>query len=282
MKTFLAYFMTALAALSSIATLITFCCGWSVEVNSPWYYYAAMFVLVFGVAATYAFLLTQSPKRINLAIAPGKLNITIQQADLFKQKGIIVIGVNEYFDTHVGHGVVSSVSLHGKFINKYFYDRTDELYKKITDSLVEQGIVPVEKDCSRRTEYGRKIKYPIGSCAKIRDDENTYILVALSHFDENDKAHLERTEYNTVIGKLMDFLANNAEANEVHMPILGSGLTRLDRTAKRILYYMIDAIDFQHTPTLVGGLHIDILSLKKAGIDLGDVASTFKNGIIQN
>lgn len=282
MKIFLTHFMTVLAALSSIATLISFCFGWNVKANSPWYCYVVIFVVVFGFAFVYAFLLTQSPKRINLAIAPGKLNITIQQADLFLQKGIIVIGVNEYFDTHVGHGVVSSDSFHGIFINKYFHDRADELYQKITDSLLDQGIVPIEKDCSRKTEYGRKKKYPIGSCAKIRDGENTYVLVALSHFDDNDKAYLERIEYNTVIGKLMAYLATVAEANEVHMYILGSGLTRLDRTAKRILYYMIDAIDFQHTPTLIGGLHIDILSLKKEGIHLGEVKSTFKNGIIQN
>lgn len=274
--------MTALAALSSFATLITFCCGWSVNSNSPWYYFAIVSGVVLGIAIIYAILLSIPKKKINLAISPGKLDIAIQQADLFEQKGIIVIGVNEYFDTHVGNGVVSPKSLHGLFINRYFHDRTDELYKKVIDSLSEQGIDPIEKDCKRRTDHGKTAKYPIGTCAKIRDGVNTYVLVALSHFDSNDKAHLERTEYNTVIGNLMNFLANNAEANEVHMPILGSGLTRLDRTPKRILYYMIDAIDFQYTPTLVGGLHIDIISLKKAGINLNYVESTFKNGIIQN
>ena len=62
-------------------------------------------------------------------------DIHIKYDDLFKTDGIKVIPVNEYFDTHVGDGIISPDSLHGQFIRRYFNGREDELNDKIKEQL---------------------------------------------------------------------------------------------------------------------------------------------------
>lgn len=280
MKKFISHCVTAVAALSSVATLITFTSGWTANDNSaPWLPYVLGAVVVL-LSVAYAVFQTWQKKKLQLSVS-ADLKLTLQQADLFAQKGIIVIGFNEYFDTHVGDGVVSSSTIHGKFINRYFKDRLDELNAKIDDSLKRQGIEG-NPNCVRRNQYGRTTKYPLGTCACVRDGENTYVLVALTHFNEKDVANIDRHEYYDVMCKLMRFIGGICESKEVHMPILGTGLARMNRTNKRILHYMIDTLDFIHPCLIPGGLFIDIYSLSDSEISLNEIEEVFNNGIKEN
>lgn len=277
MKQFLVHFVAMLAALSSVATLITFTTGIQGSIQSIW----PPIVIGTGILAIctlYAIIQTWHKKKIELNIT-SNLKLTIRQADLLKQNGIIVIGFNEYFDTHVGDGIVSPKTLHGLFINKYYKDHLTDLDSDIKASLAQQGISPILQNCQRRHAAGKTDKYELGTCALVHDGGKKYVLVALSHFDQYDKANLTKEEFNTVLSKLMNFLAVHAEANEVHMPILGTGLARLNRSESRILHFIIDSFDFLHARPILGGLFIDILSLKSAGVNLNAVEDHFKKGI---
>lgn len=276
-KEFCGYFISMLAMLSSVATLISFSTGWQINSVCIWTP-VIIIVVILTICFFYASWQTRKKKKITLDIN-ASLKLTIQEADIFAQNGIIVIGVNEYFDTHVGDGIVSSKTLHGIFINKYYKDHLTDLDKDIQDSLQKQEIKPVESNCKRRHSKGKTDKYELGTCAMIHDGGKKYVLVALTHFDDDDRANMSRGELNHVLGKLMAFLEINAEAHEVHMPILGTGLTRLNRTAYRILNFTIDVLDFIHGSHIIGGLYIDILSLKSAGIDLNKIENQFINGI---
>lgn len=277
MKQFFVHFVAMLAALSSVATLITFATGIQGSIQSIWPP-IAIGVGILAICTLYAIIQTSRKKKIELNITPS-LKLTIRQADLFKQNGIVVIGFNEYFDTHVGDGIVSPKTLHGLFINKYYKDHITDLDTDITASLVQQGINPIQQNCQRRHAAGKTDKYELGTCALVHDGGKKYVLVALSHFDQYDKANLTKEEFNTILSKLMIFLSDHAEANEVHMPILGTGLARLNRSESRILHFIIDSLDFLHAHPILGGLFIDILSLKSAGVNLNVLEDHFKKGI---
>ena len=73
-------------------------------------------------------------KKINIRITEI-FQLTVEEANLFDQKGVMVIPVNDYFDTHVGDGIIDPKSVHGQFINKLFNNRLDELDQKIANSL---------------------------------------------------------------------------------------------------------------------------------------------------
>lgn len=277
MKEFFRHFISMLATLSSVATLLSFSTGWQVKSEDIWVP-LLLLLLILVICVVYATWQTRKKKKITLDIN-SSLKLTIQEADIFDQNGIIVIGVNEYFDTHVGDGVVSGKTLHGLFINKYYKDHLLDLDRAIRESLQEQGVMPIERNCHRRHTRGKTDKYDLGTCAMIHDGGKKYVLVALTHFDESDKANMTRAELNLVLGKLMSFLDKKAEAQEVHMPILGTGLARLNRTPNRILNFTIDVLDFIHTSHIIGGLYIDILSLSSANIDLNKIENQFINNI---
>lgn len=277
MKQFLAHFVAMLAALSSVATLITFATGIqgsTTSIGLP----IGIGVGILILCSLYATIQSWRKKKIELNIT-SNLKLTIQQADLLKQNGIIVIGFNEYFDTHVGDGIVSPKTLHGIFINKYYKDHLSDLDEDIKKSLASQGISPKEVNCKRRHKAGKTDKYELGTCVLVHDGGKKYVLVALTHFDDYDKANLTREEFNIVLSKLIVFLSTHSEANEVHMPILGTGLARLNRSESRILHFIIDSLDFLHAHPILGGLFIDILSLKSAGVNLNAVEDHFKKGI---
>ena len=135
MKDYFRHFISMLATLSSVATLLSFSTGWQVNSgNVRISIFLVIFILV--SCAVYASWQTRKKKKITLDIN-SSLKLTIQEADIFFQNGIIVIGVNEYFDTHVGDGAVSGKTLHGLFINKYYKDHLSDLDRAIRESLQE-------------------------------------------------------------------------------------------------------------------------------------------------
>lgn len=269
-------FATAIAALSAAATLVTalFNCDW---VKDVWYYGLIGAAVVLGGSFAYACWQTRSKREVSLDLS-SELKLTIREGDLFQQKGIICIPFNEYFDTHVGDGVVGEKTLHGIFINRFFKDRIPELESKIRSKLPQDGY----KEHQRRLEGCPNKQYELGTCIDLREGENTYVLFALTHFDDNDKANVSRAEYAVVVDKLMQHVSNLAEGKPVFMPLFGTGLSRMRRTSQRILFHLVDTLDFNDACTIPGGVNIIIKSLKDVNVNLTSLEYVVKHGITEN
>lgn len=275
MNLFGKHFVAAIAAFSSGATLLTIL--FNVEwLQDKWYYGVLGMIFIILFSLCYAYWQTKSKVEIILELS-SKLKLTISEGDIFNKKGVICIPFNEYFDTHVGDGVVGENTIHGLFINKYFRDRIPELEEKISKGLEN---IKCEQTV-RRYKGCPTEKYPLGTTVDIRDGENLYVLFALTHFDENDKAYISRNEYVNVITKLMDHLSEVVEERSVYMPLIGAGLSRLQRTPQRILYQIISILDFDNSITVPGGVNVVIKSLKKENINLTLLEHIVKNGIIK-
>ncbi len=271
---YLKHLIAALAAFSAIGTLVTmfFKFEW---VKEHWYWGLIGLVIVIVFSIFYVRFQTYSKKKIVLQLSP-KLKLTIMEGDLFEQKGVVCIPFNEYFDTHVGDGVVGENTLHGLFINKYFKDRIPELNAKITNELKQISFV---EEHPRRIKGCPTKRYPLGTCINVRDGENIYVLFALTHFDDNDTAFVSRLEYTKVVNDLMKHLTATAEDKPVYIPVFGSGLSRLGRTPQRILYHLVDILDFDDTCTINGGLNILIKSLENDNINLNSLEYIVNKGI---
>ena len=275
MKLYWKHFMTAIAALSAAATLLTVLFPLDF-IKVKWLYGAIGTIIVLAGSFAYACGQTRSKKKIVLTLS-SELKLSILEGNIFEQKGVICIPFNEYFDTHVGDGVVGENTLHGRFINKYFKDRLDELNTKIQNGLPSDGY-EIHK---RRQDYCPNKKYKLGTCVDIRDGENLYVLFALTHFDENDKASISRGEYTEVIRKLIQHLDDVVEDRAVYMPLFGTGLSRLKRTSQRILLHIVDSIDFNDTCSIPGGIHVVIKSLSDVGVNLTGLEYIVKKGITE-
>lgn len=276
-RIFLKHFVAAVAALAALATLATalFNLDGIKECGACGAFWAILVVLIsFG----YACWQTRSKKKINLDLS-SELKLTIFEGDLFEQKGIICIPFNEYFDTHVGDGVVGPNTLHGLFINRFYKDRIEDLNEKINKKL---SCIQEKDTHPRRFKGCPEKRYELGTCIDIREGENTYVLFALTHFDDNDKANVGRAEYTKVAQKLMQYLSDNAEDKPVYMPLFGTGLSRMRRTGQRILHHLVDTLDFNDDCTIPGGVHIVIKSLDSMNVNLTALEEIVKNGITKH
>ncbi len=271
------HFVSAIAAISAAATLLTALFSGMDGIKKCWLYGAIGTVVVLGVSFLYACWQTRSKKTIVLDLS-SELKLSISEGDLFQQKGVICVPFNEYFDTHVGDGVIDAKSTHGLFIEKYFKDRIPELEDKIRQKLA--GIKC--ENHPRRLGDCPNNKYELGTCIDIREGENTYVLFALTHFNDNDKANVSRAEYTKVVWKLMAHLSNMVEGRSVFMPLFGTGFSRMRRTPQRILLQLVDTLDFNDSCTIPGGINIIIESLDKVNVNLTTLEYVVKHGISEN
>ena len=257
MKKFFNHFFVAIGAIASVLTMVSFFFSikWAERPVLTWVIIATILL----VCLLYAGVQISRKKMIKVRIAEN-FQLTVKEGNLFAQKGVVVIPVNDYFDTHVGDGIIDPKSVHGQFVNILFHDRISELDNKIEASLKEQGIIGTE--VAPRIN-GKRTKYPLGVCADVMDGGNRYVCVVTTEFDSNNIARLTRSQLSKVLDGLFDHLETVAGRDVVSMPVIGSGNARLNRTAERILHYLIDYFDFSLSEKkILGGVNIVIRSKK--------------------
>jgi len=145
--------------------------------------------------------------------------VEIKFGDLFVEEGLKVIAFNEYLDTIVDNKIISENSLNGKFIKKHLpidAKELDELIKKdvkLNDNFLEENT---------HRRHGKKKKYNLGSSLEV----DGFIITALTHFDENNKAYVKMNDYISFLIKFWDEIDRIYSGRTIVLPLLGAGLTR--------------------------------------------------------
>lgn len=269
MKKFITHFFVAVGAISSLVTLWSLFFPTTIERSFDNYIKNLILLSIIILCFLYSLWHNKRKKSISLVINPN-FNLIIEKGDLFKNSGIIAIPVNEFFDTHVGDGIISERSIHGIFINKYYKNNVAQLDMMIQNYFTTHGIIA--SDTVKR-KY-KTAKYKLGTCVDIDVREQKFILFALTHFDDNNKAYITKKEYAEVLDDLITHINSICEDKPVYISLFGTGLSRLKRSKNRILQFMVDSIDFlKDDMTIIGGLNIVINDL--SGLDLGTFEEQF-------
>ncbi|EMI8339054.1 TPA: hypothetical protein SMR96_000985 [Proteus mirabilis] len=161
---FIRKLLYVIGLLSSTLTIIGFSNKNYTNYISDNYLYILVFIII---ASLY---LSRERNSININISP-KVKLTIKYNDIFSEKGIVIIPVNDYFDTLVDDEIISRNTLHGKFINKFYSDDINQLNNQIKKELRNHH---GEKIPSRK--HGNKVRYPLGTTIKIRRDDQVFFL----------------------------------------------------------------------------------------------------------
>ncbi len=170
-----------------------------------------------------------SKRSVTLKIRNTK--IVIKEGDLFKETGVKVIPMNEYFDVDIKNGVVDPNSLHGQYIKKYSNKSPEVLYKDIVDAL--QSKKPRALDQER--PHGGQIAYNLGT---IYDDKQGYFLLAYSRFDEENRAYLKTPDIIQCYTNLWNEIDIIRGTKSIAFPVLGAGgIVRFskDYTAQQLI-----------------------------------------------
>lgn len=147
----------------------------------------------------------------------GNNEVRIKHADLFEQKGLRLIPFNEFFDTKVDDKIIAYNSLNGIFIDKYV-DDLGKLQEAINNSEEVKGLTSHSFKGKRRFPLGRIIKY------------EDYLLLAFTHFDDNNNAYLSHVDYEKCLIKMWQEIDRVYANTPVFIPLLGGGITRFTDT----------------------------------------------------
>ena len=251
--------------LASIGTLFLI---WEVAcLILPWLYapstcckiIVGVFILLLsGLYAWYQIL--RKPKSLKLEIN-RRTNLYIQKENLMAVNGVKVIPVNEYFDTHNGDGIIKPSSLHGQLI-AIFDGRIDELKRKIKEQLSQMEPLPSNRQRTMVPDLPQ-VRYPLGTCIRITDNDNIYMLVAVTRFDQNEHVDVATEEYPEIIRKMYNGIEHLQDGNPVYLPLIGSGISGYQLTNMQILNTLVQMAHNADRLAVTKGIHICIYDDKQ-------------------
>lgn len=174
--------------------------------------------------------------------ANGKNKVFAFYGDLFKivdksEKKIVVIPVNDTFETIIDDDLlkdkplVSLQTIHGQWIKYMNYKGIDykSLNRRIATNLKRRNIKPNKVYNDQEKARGNKESYALGTVAIINGDNNTtFYLLAISNFDDNNKATSTRRNIRNCIDELIDFYDTNGQGYPIYIPLFGTSRSRAD------------------------------------------------------
>lgn len=206
-------YLSIISLISSILSLVLLFVDISKNVkNSCFIGMIAILVILFFVLWGRA----NHMQRVTLKINDSE--VVIEKGDIFYGEGYRVIPFNEYFDTQVDNGLISSKTINGQFLQKnstairYIENQIDN------DSAANSNIV---REISNRVP-GKKKQYKLGTIVKYEN----YFILAFSKFDDRNRAYLKMDEYISCLLHMWDECDRQYNGESITMPLLGSGITR--------------------------------------------------------
>ena len=267
-REFWKFFFVAVGTISSVVTLVSFV----FQFTDPSWWQVLIYVIgVLGLSVAFAIWQTWRKESISVKIS-NTLTANVMSGDLFSYangENYVVIPVNEYFDTIADDKIINKGSIHGQFILNYYGENHTDLHTEIESYLKSQGFVGEEN--TNRSGRGYKVRYPLGTCAVINKADTHFVLLALTHFDEDDHAYVELSEFGRCISRMCSFLKDKVGTHPVYIPLMGMGLSRLNQPAQFILKYTLDTIVGIKDLALLGGINLVIYPTVAKTVNLNEI-----------
>lgn len=220
------------------------------------------------VYATYA---NWPRRKVRLKLSE-KIKANIYFGDLFKSEGIIVIPVNEYFDTTVDDKIISFNTLHGKFIRNFFGGNETDLKNQIKRGL--SAYSPLEVNTNRNA--GNKSRYPLGTVCEVKNGSKIFYLVALTRFNSSHRAEVTNSEYQRVLCDLFFFVEQHSQGRKISIPLIGAGHSGVNLKKQKLLEFLLLSIALQDNLTLINGIDIVLHDSVKDEVSLTNTKMLFK------
>lgn len=144
-----------------------------------------------------------------------------------KRKVMVVVPVNTTFETHVTRKyeqrptqLVADTTIHGQWLTRMEgAGQDDGLQRRILGDLEIRYGVGSESSKGVRA-------YPIGSIAVIETKNAVFCLLAISSFDESNRATSTAEDIGKAIADLLSFYDSMGQGLDMYLPLLGTGRSR--------------------------------------------------------
>lgn len=195
-------------------------------------------------------------KRFNIIDANSGHKLYLQYGDLFDENEVlvpedrrnIVIPVNRCFDTIVDNHLISERTLHG-IAFKRFYEKN--IYTEVSlNSTIQQLLENKEYENLSENDkpVGNRKRFPVGTVIDLPGDNNEHFLLwALSTFDSELKAHTTMQDYALAVQKLVEACNEESEGFPIVIPVVGTGLSRTKKEQHDVISYLINSFKLNKT-----------------------------------
>lgn len=222
-------------------------------------------------------------RKYNIFYENGSGKIIICYGDLMKlafpkkkkRFKIVVIPVNTSFDmivdkdiTEYENPLISPKTIHGMWVENMMKEGNDleQLNQEISKHLQNRTIM--HKLTRQEKRRGRLDCFEIGTIVPISGKKNiTYLLTALSEFDENNNARSKKNEVIRCIESIIDYCDVYGQGYELYLPLLGSGLSRANLSHEESLQ-TIEAVLQLHNEKIHGEINVVIYHKDKTKVSI--------------
>ena len=167
------------------------------------------------------------------------MRINVKRGDIFTEDGVVVVGVNDFFDTVVDDHHISKDSLHGIMIKKYWSGNCLDLDAQIAHGLVDKHFEVVSRD-----GIAKERRYPIGTSVFVKTESGKrFVLVALSR--TNEKTHRVQSilrDLEDAIRGALTLARENANGDKVSFPLMGTGNARIKAPEQALFNVILSVI----------------------------------------
>jgi hypothetical protein len=161
------------------------------------------------------------------------ISIELVIGDFFRQEGALIIGTNTTFDTHISRELISESSIQGQFTRIYYGDETQ------IDKEILHGLNGISSETLSGRRIGKSVKYPIGTTIRLSPRERTAYMLSMANINEYGVASGTFEELKIALSNLWIFISSRGLKENLVIPILGSGFTRLVQSREEIIREII-------------------------------------------
>lgn len=206
-----------------------------------------------------------------------RTKLSVHYGDIFNEQGVRVIPVNEYFDTHLGDGIIAANTIHGKFLARLTAHIT-ELRNMIDEQLALKEALPVYRD-RNLVEGLPQNRYPLGTTIRITINNQTYLLVAVTRFNEKEHVEVDDSEYMGIMQKMFSSVEQLNDAQTVNIPLIGGGQAGFGYSNMQLLNMMVQAACLTDRLAVVNGINIILYDSQdiKSSINLNVIKTLLEN-----
>ncbi|BCB84100.1 macro domain-containing protein [Phytohabitans suffuscus] len=232
MRIFLSSFLAAFGLISAVVQFVGQL--FPSLISRPGLVTLSAFVLCVGGGLARAY----PSGRIRREFKQPEIAVTVVVGDLFQQDGHIVVGFTDTFDTSTtGNRVISRHSVQGQLAERRYGGDRRRLDREISAALSRH--TPHEIESRGRKAHGKLRRFRIGTVAVIGKPPRLVFAVAYSRMGNDFVARSSVDDIWMSLGTLWDAIYSHAQHGRVAIPLIGSGLARVDMLERQNLLRMI-------------------------------------------
>lgn len=162
------------------------------------------------------------PRPIAESYSTPNTQIRLMKGDLLDQRGHLVIGMSDTFDTLIPD-IIARSSIQGQFLERIFNNNIAELDQQLKAALgCLQPVGHIEKE-------GNKDKYGVGTVAVLRDHSRCFFCVAYTEMSAHNEAQGTMDGIWRSLDRLWREVRAKGNGGTVFIPVIGGGQSRLSQ-----------------------------------------------------